>query len=69
MGETDDEGISKLTIQANEWRPEIVSLARELERLPPGSYIVRLEKPDIRGVPWQAEIVKYERMRILELWR
>ena len=50
-------------------RPEVVSLAREIERLPPGSYVVMLSKPDIKGVPWRAEIIKGERVRLMSLFR
>ena len=50
-------------------RPEVVSLAREIERLPPGSYIFILRKPDIKGLPWPVEIIKGERVRLMELFR
>ena len=50
-------------------RPEVVSLAREIERLPPGSYIFILCKPDIKGLPWPVEIIKGERVRLMELFR
>ena len=51
------------------FRPEIVQLAEHLERLPPGDYMVRIEKPDLKGLPWRAEIVKTDRVSIVDLIR
>ena len=35
--------------------PRVVSLAREIDRLPPGEYVIRLTKADVKAAPWQAE--------------
>jgi hypothetical protein len=57
----------------NEPRPvsdlsaRVVSLAREIDRLPPGDYVIRLTKCEVRAMPWQAEIVRTEPMRVMEL--
>ena len=45
----------------------VVSLAREIDRLPPGEYVIRLEKGEIRADPWQAEIQRVEAVRVMEL--
>lgn len=50
-------------------RPEVVSLARELERLSPGNYLIRVTKPDLRGLPWLVEISHTEVVRIIDLFR
>ena len=50
-------------------RPEVVSLAREIERLPPGDYVFMLSKPDMKGLPWHVEIIKGERVRLMALMR
>ena len=41
----------------------VVSLAREVDRLPPGVYTISLTKPDIRSAGWQVEIVRIETIR------
>ena len=57
------------SIAPKDLRPEVVSLAREIERLPPGSYIFILHKPDMKGLPWPVEIIKGERVRLMDLMR
>jgi hypothetical protein len=47
--------------------PRVVSLAREIDRLPPGEYFIHLEKGEIRAAPWQAEIQRVEPVRVMEL--
>jgi len=37
-----------------------VSVARDLDRLPPGTYNVTIQKPDIKAVGWRVEIVREE---------
>ena len=56
-------------IAPKDLRPEVVSLAREIERLPPGSYVFMLNKPDMKGLPWKVEIIKGERVRLMDLLR
>jgi len=48
---------------------EANSLAREIDRLPAGNYMIVLLKPDLKGLPWRAEILYQERLRVLDLWR
>ena len=45
----------------------VISLARELDRLPPGDYSVRLVKPDLPDMSWHAEIIRVEPIREMEL--
>lgn len=44
-----------------------VSLAREIDRLPPGDYVIRLVKCEVRAQPWQAEITREQPVRVMEL--
>jgi len=45
----------------------VVSLAREIDRLPPGEYMIMLVKGELKALPWTAEIVRTEPMRVMEL--
>lgn len=51
------------------FRPEVIQLAEHLERLPPGDYLIKVEKPDLKGLPWRMEIAKTERITIVDLMR
>jgi hypothetical protein len=42
--------------------PRVVSLARQLDRLPPGEYTIKLEKPDLKAEPWEVNIVRTEKI-------
>lgn len=68
-----DLGLDHLTtsemVYPQDLRPETISLARELERLPPGTYTIKIEKPDLKGIPWRAEIDRTEKIRIVDLMR
>ena len=43
------------------------SLARVLDRLPPGRYTVDVEKSDIRGAKWKVTIRQNEILRVMEI--
>jgi len=45
----------------------VVSLAREIDRLPPGEYVIRLTKCELKAMPWQAEITRAEPIRTMEI--
>lgn len=45
----------------------VIYLARQLDRLPPGNYVIHILKPD-PPLDWQAEICLETSLRILELW-
>jgi len=45
----------------------VVSLAREIDRLPPGEYVIRLTKCELKALPWQAEITRAEPIRTMEI--
>lgn len=47
----------------------VVSLAREIDRLPPGTFTLMLVKPDLPGLSWHVEIVRVEPIRTMELAR
>jgi hypothetical protein len=57
---TDPQPVTDLSARA-------VSLAREIDRLPPGDYVIRLVKCEIRALPWQAEIMREQPVRVMEL--
>lgn len=45
----------------------VVSLARMLDRLPPGNYQVVLLKPDFKGQPWRVEIIETQTLATKEI--
>lgn len=45
----------------------VVRLARELDRLPAGEYVITLTKPDLASLSWHAEITRTEHIRVMEL--
>ena len=46
----------------------VVSLARELDRLPPGCYVITLTKPEVKACTWTAQISKApEAIRTMEI--
>ena len=45
----------------------VVSLAREIDRLPAGTYTLALVKPEVVGMSWHVEIVRVEPVRVMEL--
>jgi hypothetical protein len=48
--------------------PRVISLAREIDRLPPGEYMIILRKPEVAACGWTAEIAKSpELIRVMEL--
>jgi hypothetical protein len=48
--------------------PRVVSLAREIDRLPPGCYVITLTKPEVKALKWTAEISKApETIRTMEI--
>jgi hypothetical protein len=46
-----------------------VSIAREIDRLPPGAFTILLTKPEMPGLSWHAEILRLEILREMELPR
>lgn len=49
--------------------PRVVSLAREIDRLPAGTYTLEIVKPDLPALSWHVEIVRVEQVRVMELAR
>lgn len=45
----------------------VISLAREIDRLPAGSYSFVLVKPDLCSLSWHVEIVRLEPIREMEI--
>lgn len=45
----------------------VISLAREIDRLPAGEFLLVLVKPDLPSMSWHVEIVRRERIREMEL--
>jgi hypothetical protein len=42
-------------------------MARIVDRLPRGMFVIRLEKPGVRGGEWRVEVMKAERVREVEV--
>lgn len=40
--------------------PNVVSLARRLDRLPPGEYTIEVIKPECRGEGWKYRVTRIE---------
>ena len=55
--------------EIHDLRSEVLSLARELDRLPSGDYLILISKPEIKGVPWKADILRTDRVKYLNLFR
>jgi hypothetical protein len=49
--------------------PRVVQLARMIERLPPGSYDISIQKQDLRAQDWKVEIVRTEKIASVDLSR
>jgi hypothetical protein len=47
--------------------PRVTSLARVIDRLPPGKYTLSLEKPELPSLSWHVEIVRLETVREMEI--
>lgn len=39
-----------------------LSLARSVDRLPPGEYLIRLKRSPFKTCPWQVEVLREERL-------
>jgi hypothetical protein len=59
--------MAEQNLQVSDLSPRVVRLARELDRLPAGEYVVRLVKPDLAALSWHAEITRSEPIRVMEL--
>jgi hypothetical protein len=47
--------------------PRVVQLARMIERLPPGTYEISLQKQELSAQAWNVEIVRTERISSVNL--
>jgi hypothetical protein len=47
----------------------VISLAREIDRLPPGEYSILVIKPDLPALSWHVVLVRQECVRTMELPR
>jgi len=54
-------------VKDGELSERVVRVARELDRLPPGDYNVRIVKPDLSGMAWHVEIHRVDRVNVLDL--
>jgi hypothetical protein len=61
--------MSEQNLQVSDLSPRVVRLARELDRLPAGEYVITLSKPDLASLSWSAEIVRTETIKTMELAR
>ena len=44
----------------------VLQLAKVLERLPPGDFIVAVTKPSQKGLPWTFVLQRVERIRVIQ---
>ena len=44
-----------------------VQVAREIDRMPPGTYELTIQKPDVPAAEWSVEIVRVEPLRTMRL--
>jgi hypothetical protein len=51
----------------NDLSPRVVQLARMIDRLPPGTYEISLQKQELRTQDWSVEIVRTERISTVSL--
>lgn len=47
--------------------PRVVELARVIDRLPPGTFEITIQKHDIKAQDWQVEIVRTEFIQALNV--
>jgi len=47
-------------IVVNDLSQRVIALARVIDRLPPGRYVIELEKPDLDAASWKTEIERLE---------
>ena len=45
----------------------VMSIARELDRLPPGHYVLTMDKPDDKKDGWQVSIDRVEKVREMDI--
>jgi len=63
-----DQDTVNLIVVGNEVSERALSIARAVDRLPPG-YVYHLEiaKPDLPALPWHVEIAREERLSVFRL--
>lgn len=50
--------------------PQVISLAREIDRLPPDqNYVIHLKKSSIKGQPWEVVISVENTLRVWKITR
>lgn len=47
--------------------PRVVELARFIDRLPPGTHLIELEKPEVRALDWNVVVSRKELNRRMSL--
>lgn len=52
--------MSEPTKPITDLSPRVVSLARQIDRLPPGRYTIEIEKPEVKPMPWEVQITAEE---------
>jgi hypothetical protein len=52
---------------AGDVSPRVHELMQRIDRLPPGTYEITIEKPEVKAGIWQIEIVRTERIDRLSL--
>ena len=58
--------VSEATV-INDLSPRVVSLARAIDRLPPGAYTISITKHDLKTLGWDALINRIEQVQALKI--
>lgn len=65
---TDPSDIDVSLIIPQDVSERALSIARAVDRLPPGYvYHLEIKKPDMPAMPWMVEIVREDRIQVLRL--
>lgn len=66
-GQTDETPVEEIIEVTQDVSLRVQNLMRRIDRLPPGTYELVLEKNEMRAMDWQVSIMRLERIEILRL--
>ena len=59
--------VEEIIAETDDVSARVKDLMRKIDRLPPGMYELTIEKPGIRAMVWNIDIVRLERIESLRL--
>jgi hypothetical protein len=65
--QTDETPVEEIIEVTQDVSLRVQNLMRRIDRLPPGTYELVLEKNEMRAMDWQVSIMRLERIEILRL--